>query len=94
MPAPPKIAHGAGEIRRIEILHELNAQKTRRAAGNIRIGGKIAIDLNGKANRCKKELNAACMRCVVIGGVDKDGKIIRNDDFFEHTEEERRQPAL
>jgi len=45
MPALPEFARVAGRIRQIKIDHQVNAQAPGQAAGDIRVGVKVAEDL-------------------------------------------------
>ena len=45
MPAPPKFRNGAGNIGIVEVLQKLKAKHPPKAAGHIRITGKIKVDL-------------------------------------------------
>src|SRR5688572_19370056 len=39
MPAPPELADIPREVRQIKIEHDIKAENTRRASGNIRVAG-------------------------------------------------------
>ena len=50
MPAAPELARARGGVRQVKINHQVKAQEQGRPARDIRIAGKIAIDLEGEGN--------------------------------------------
>ena len=82
MPSPPEIPDGVRRVGSVEILHQVNAQQLGGASGNVRIGGEIAVDLEGKAACGEKQLGAGGGGHITVGGVDENGQIVRNDYLF------------
>ena len=48
VPAPPELGDVAGEVRRLEVRHELDAKELGGADGDVAVSGEIPVDLKGK----------------------------------------------
>src|SRR5262245_26201070 len=55
VPAPPEIADARGGVGQIEIPHDVKAQYARRATCDVRVTGKVAIDLQRERNRAEDD---------------------------------------
>ena len=83
MPPPPELRNRGGEVRRIEILHKLDAQNFGRTHGNGGIAAEVAVDLHGKEHRSRDEIPAGEGRDIPIDRIHKDSDPVRQDDFQE-----------
>src|SRR5215216_7951321 len=84
MPAPPEFRDGFGKIGMPEVFHEGDAHHLRRPKSNIRISGKIAIDLNGKRQSCDHECRSGIFMGFVINSIYKKGHSVGNHHLLEH----------
>src|SRR5438309_2185063 len=57
MPAPPEIAKVYCSIRRVEVRWQLETQQQRRSDSDIRVAGKVAIDLQCVTVNCAERLD-------------------------------------
>src|SRR5262245_48730649 len=86
MPAMPKLPNISRCIRQVEVENELESEPTSRAAGNVGITGKIAIDLNGKGEGCEDNHRAARVG-LMVNHFHEWREVVRECDFFEHSPE-------
>lgn len=82
MPALPEFNDRFWKIGAIEIIHQFKAQDLSGPNGDIRIPGKITIDLKGKEYRgdqmgCGREFWR-----VTVNGVHQDREAVGDDCFF------------
>src|SRR4030042_114086 len=91
MPSPPEFGHRSGVKRPVEIVHETETHCLGGADGNIRITGKIAIDLNPeKESRCNK-WNSGKLCWILINLVDDQRQFISDHYFLKKTPEHQFQ---
>ena len=58
MPTPPELGYVTREIGMSEVSHKANTEQLRASDGDVRIAGKIAVDLEGETNDPAKDGNA------------------------------------
>jgi hypothetical protein len=80
-------------VRRIEVLHELNAHHPRRTNSDITVAGKIAIDLVSEAVSCQHQWQTAVFMRLIVDMIYKHRQPIGNDDFLEESPEHEAQAA-
>ena len=85
VPAPPKIRDGAGEIRHIEIPHQLVSHCTRGSAGDIGVTGKIAVDLNRKGIDRDPHRQSSMILRMCKRRSNNSREVVRDHHFFEQT---------
>ena len=71
MPSLPELSGIAGLVRRIEILRQIEAHQHRNSGGDVRVPGKVGIDLKGVAEQCRKVLKASVKQRVFEDPVAK-----------------------
>jgi hypothetical protein len=83
VPAPPKVRWRDGEVRQLEINHEPEAHEVSQTPGNIRIAGKIAINLESKSEQPNDHLKACGCRTLSENLICKQSTVIRHENFLE-----------
>lgn len=83
VPTAPKFPDGEGKIGVLEVGHKLDAEKSGTADGDVRVAGKVAVDLDGKHHRGDDEDKAHIAVGIVVHFVHHCGENIRNHQFFE-----------
>ena len=83
MPAFPEFGNRFTEIRTVEILHELVAHHLRRTERDIRIAGKITVNLKSEKHGRHDQRNAFVGLRLIINFVDKRGETVSDDYLFE-----------
>lgn len=58
MPSAPELGYVTREIGIVEVAHEFDAEEFSGSDSNVRITGEIAVDLESKKNRSKKQRRA------------------------------------
>src|SRR5581483_4577859 len=74
-------------IRRVEIIHEINAEYLCRSAGNIGITGKIGVKLYCKPDHGGREHHAAFRAHVAIDRIDERAHDVRHRKLLEKSPE-------
>ncbi len=75
-----------GKIRAVEVLHQPETEHPRGADRDVRIAGKIAINLKRKENRRQNQREPLLVGQVVIDKIDILGQHIGNDELLEETD--------
>src|SRR5437667_1458957 len=57
VPAAPEVAQRRGPVRRVEICGQLEAQQQSRSDRDIRVTGKVAVDLQSVTVNCEERLD-------------------------------------
>ena len=83
MPPPPELRDGAGEIGRLEVLHQLHPQHLGAAQGHVGIGGEIAIDLDGEGAGGGDDLEPSKRTGICVDGGDQHTQPVGDDQLFE-----------
>ena len=58
MPSPPKLSYVTREIGVVEVAHQFDAKEFSGSDSYVRIAGEIAVYLESKKNRSKKQRRA------------------------------------
>lgn len=82
VPAAPKFFHGKGEVGAPKVRPKFYAKKCGAADGNIRIPGKVAVDLDGVHHRGNDKDQSHITVAVVVHLVDRHGKGIGDHQFL------------
>ena len=85
MPAAPEFLDGRGEIRAFEVGHQLHAEEIGRALGDVRVSGKIAVDLEGEEHGGHHQGKALVEMDLIVNPVHVHGQIIGNHQLFKET---------
>src|ERR1051325_7411493 len=97
MPAAPELTDGRGKIRPVEVLHEREAHHFRRAQCDVRVSGKIAVDLNREEVSRHQHRQTGIPIGVRVNLVDQQGEIVRDDHLLgkppEHSLQALRGPG-
>ena len=83
MPPGPQLLDAGRKKRLAEVFRQVQAQDLAHAQHNIRVAGKIGIQLERIHNRGKNQLTAVKGRRVRKGGADHNGRTVRNGKLFE-----------
>ena len=98
MPSVPEIPYARRKVRSIEILTELKAHHPCSTYSNVGIARKVAIDLHGKKNRCKKDSKTSVLEIVIriVNGIDQDRRTVCDNHLHEISVEhdERTLPEI
>ena len=86
VPAPPELLRIDGEIGLSEIAHEAKAEHLGNAAGNVRIAGKVAIDLDREQPGGEDHVGPGGIRAG-IDRVDRGRDRIRDHDLLDQPEQ-------
>ena len=81
MPAPPKILRVAGKIGKVEVEHELKTHQFRNTPRDVRVAGKIAVNLHGEGNRCGDHFKPA-RGGQIIDMIHERGKVVCDENLF------------
>lgn len=79
MPAAPELADAVRKVRAFKVLLQFDPEELGAADGNIRIPGKVAINLDGKHNSCDREDQSG-----IIGGIIVNAVYGRSQQFCDH----------
>ena len=85
VPAAPEIADARREVRRVEVLHQVEAEDLRRADRDHRVAAEVAVDLQRKRQRRQQQRHAAEGRVVVPDGVHEDRSPVGDDHLQEES---------
>ena len=88
MPSAPKVPDRDGGVRPVEILHQVDAQKRGASAGNVRIAGEIAVDLDAKQKHSQNDIRTGGTARIAEHLIHIGCEIVGNDDFFEKTRQQ------
>ena len=77
MPSAPEIFYGRGEIGSFKVLGQIDAQQPGGTQGNVRITGKITLELYGKEKGCQHKGKSFISRQIVIDLIHIYGQGIR-----------------
>ncbi len=81
VPPAPEVLWTDGEVRQVEIQRQLEAHQLCHAAGDVRVAGEIAIDLERKRDGRAQGVEARLRRCVE-SGVDERREPISDHDLL------------
>ena len=73
MPAMPEFPGILGKIREVEIIHGLKAEDAGDALGDIRIAGKVPVNLKSEGIASQQILKSCCGRCFCEDRIDQKG---------------------
>ncbi len=82
MPSPPMVRCTPGQDRVIKIFHQLETHDSCRTDCNIRIAGKVAVDLERKEHRRKKQCHSIVLFRIVVRKVHVESQPVGDDDFL------------
>ena len=85
VPATPEVADARRKIRRIEVLHQVEAEDLCRADRDHRVAAEVAVDLQRKRQRRQQQRHAAEGRVVVPDGVHEDRSPVGDDHLQEES---------
>src|SRR2546422_4996008 len=71
VPAPPEIAQAQRSIRRVEIHRQLETQQQRRTNRNVRVTGKVAVDLQRVPVNCDQRLERRIELWLIEDAIDQ-----------------------
>ena len=83
MPTPPEIRDAPGKGRSVKIFDKVHAHDARAADVNVSISGKIAVDLEGKKQRCNRNGDGSEVLRMAIDLIDIDGQAVSYHHLFE-----------
>ena len=87
VPPSPEVLDVRRLVRRVEIQRKAYAEEQRRTDGDIRVSGKVAINLDRIAEDSGVALESRILRRCVENAVDQvQGKVIADSDLLEETE--------
>ena len=89
MPAAPELGYIAREIRRAEVLHELDAEQLGRTDSDIGIAGEIAVDLESKQDSREQQCAGAMRREIEEDGIDIAAAVVGHNDLLEQAPEDQ-----
>lgn len=83
VPTAPKLSDVSREIRKIEVTHQADAEQACRTDGDVRITGKVTIDLESEEYGAQQQIEA--IEVLIVGEylIDRDGTIVRHHHLFE-----------
>ena len=85
VPATPELTRIRGEIRLVEIEHQVDAHQLRDSAGDVGVAGKIAVNLHGEQDRPKNNIGPGDVTCAEVDRIDRSGDSVSNRDFLEQS---------
>src|SRR6185503_18857507 len=88
VPSPPEIPHARGKIRQIEIHHQIEAQHFGNASSDIRIPGKVTIDLEAE-RYSPTQHGRRPERRMIEDHLDHRSEIVGNSHFFEESPQDQ-----
>ena len=84
MPATPELLRIHGLIGRIEVLGQIETHQHGHAGSDVRVAGKVCIDLQGIAEKGRQVLEAAVHQGILKHAVcEVDGQVIGQDELFQ-----------
>ena len=93
VPAPPKLRDVAGEVRRLEVRHELDAKEFGGADGDVAVAGEIPVDLKGKIHGTEHERGPGVFGVVGENVIGINGAGIGDHHLLEHPPQDQPQPG-
>ena len=93
MPAFPEFGEAVGEVRFPEVGHQFKAHAFTQPDGNVRVSGKIAVDLKGKSHGPYENADTGIGARMVKDLLHKKGQVIGNHNFFEKAPEYQPQSS-
>lgn len=84
MPSVPEFLYRLRRIRAVKVFHKAYAHDARTADGDIRIAGKVTVNLYGKEHGRNDNAEARCAFGRVEHGVHISGDKVGNDYLFEN----------
>ena len=93
VPTAPKFLYGKGEVRTPKVCRQLHAEQSGTADGNVRIAGKVAVDLDGIHHGGDDKDQSHIAAAVVVHLVDGHGKGIRDHQFLKVSPSHLLQPV-
>src|SRR5581483_1867496 len=85
VPPAPELLRVRCKIRLIEIDDEFDAEQFGYASRDVRVTGKVAIDLHCEKNRCHDDVNPRYLSAAGKNLVDYGRNSVRDGDFLEET---------
>ena len=83
VPAAPEIADARREVRRVEVLHQVEAEDLRRADRDHGIAAEVAVDLQRERQRRQQQRDASEGRVIIPDSVHEDRRPVRDDHLQE-----------
>lgn len=83
MPSPPELGNVSGEVRGVEVPHQVDAEESCRAYGYVGISGEVAVDLYGEEQSAEQQCQSAFLCVVVPYGVHGHGAVVCHHHFLE-----------
>ncbi len=93
MPAAPEFPDGEREIRAFEICHQLNAEQSGTADGDIGITGEITVYFDGEHQRCNKEGQSYIGLRIIVYIIDSGGKDVGDHQLLKISPDHQLQPV-
>ena len=91
MPSCPKILEGSRQIRFVEISAQFEPEQTGCADGDLRIGRKVKVELEGEENGGHQGGKTVHVGDIPINGIDINGQPVSNYNFFEKSDGNKEQ---
>ena len=92
MPSCPKILEGSRQIRFVEISAQFEPEQTGCADGDLRIGRKVKVELEGEENGGHQGGKTVHVGDIPINGIDINGQPVSNYNLFEKSDGNKEQP--
>ena len=94
VPPAPELLDGAGQIGRVEVLHQPVTQHLRRADGDVGIGGEVAVDLERERHRGHRQRAARGSLVFAVHMVHDHRHPVRNHNLLEQAPAHEQQALL
>ena len=94
MPAAPELLQRAGEVGRVEVHGQREAEQQRQADRHVRVGGEVEVELHGVAPAGEESVRGAEGVRVVEERIDEAlGEVVGEDRLLEQAGEDQPQRA-
>src|SRR4051812_48882861 len=93
MPAPPEFTDALGKIGIGKVADQFEAQQLRNTDRDVRVAGKVAVNLKRETERRQNQLRAIERRGIRERGVHDRREIVRNDHLLEESPEHLLAPV-
>ena len=81
VPAPPELRHRLRGVRRVEVLHQPDAEDLCRADRDRRVAREVAVDLERKEHRRDDKIPALILGVVVVDRIHHDRDAVREHEL-------------
>ena len=93
MPAPPELAHAAGDIRVVEVFRKLEAEEHADADGHVAPAGEIEENLETSSPPEPRKPHAELLRREGVYALATAAALSASRSFFKRPRTRRRRPA-